>query len=192
VNWTRDQPDAELVIRLHPSLQNKPESDLRYWDPLDGRNVVVVRPESEVDSYALAESADLVITYGSTMGVEAAFLGKPVLSLCDTEYCGLDIVYEPQTSEEVLALLGQSFLPPKPRNNCLPYGYYFLTFGIPFRFYQPESLFEGSFMGTKLSMEPDYMHRSLMANFGRGLIRTKTKLRGLRRILENPLPPGHL
>ena len=178
VEWTRDQPDAELVIRLHPNLQGKPDSDPRYWESLREQNVIIEGPESETDSYALAESADLVVTYGSTMGVEAAFLGKPVLLLCDSRYSGLDIVYEPKTPEEVVALLCQSALPPKPIENCLPYGYYALTFGTPYRFYQPKSLFEGSLMGITLTMDHDYWLRFRKSSVGQCLIKARDRVRG--------------
>ena len=178
VEWTRHQPDVEFVIRMHPNQEGKPEADPRYWDSLEGHNIVVERPESATDSYALAESADLVITYGSTMGVEAAFLGKPVLLLCDSNYSGLDSVYEPQTPEEVVALMSQSVLPPKPKENCLPYGYYALTFGTPYRFYQPKSLFEGSFMGITLMMEHDYWLRFRKSSVGQCLIKARDRIRG--------------
>jgi UDP-N-acetylglucosamine 2-epimerase len=105
VDWTRRQPDVELVIRLHP--KGKPHSDPHYWDSLQGQGVTVDAPDSETDSYALAESADLVLTHGSTMGLEAAFAGKPVVLLCDSAYRGLNCVYEPKTQDQVVALLGQ-------------------------------------------------------------------------------------
>jgi hypothetical protein len=177
VDWTRRQPDVELVVRLHPNIKGKPESDPHYWDSLQGHGVTVDPPDSKTDSYALAESADLVLTWWSTMGIEAAFAGKPVILLSDSPYRGIDCVYEPHTLDEVVALLGQRGLPPKPPENCLPYGFYAVTFGTRYRFYQPGSLYEGLFMGVKLTMEPEYLHRFRMSSLGRRLRHARAKVR---------------
>jgi hypothetical protein len=42
-------------------------------------NVRIVQPEDPVNAYSLAEEADVGLTFGSTMGLEMAMLGKPVL-----------------------------------------------------------------------------------------------------------------
>jgi len=178
VRWVGRQLDAELIIRLHPSLQAKSDAEQTYWRTVAGANAAVELPGSQTDSYALAESADVVLTYGSTMGVEAAFLGKPVILLCDASYGGLGCVYEPATAEELLGLLNQPMLPPKPAERCLPYGYYALTYGTPYRFYQPTSLFSGSFMGVELAMSAKYLRRFRTSGLGRSLSKAPDTLRG--------------
>jgi hypothetical protein len=82
--------DVELIIRIHPREGiNKNETkasghlaqlreNLRVLPP----NCQVVWPEEAVSSYDLAESADLVLTSWSTIGLELARLGVPVL--CST------------------------------------------------------------------------------------------------------------
>jgi hypothetical protein len=42
-------------------------------------NVRIVMPEDPVSAYSLAEEADVGLTFGSTIGLEMAMLGKPVL-----------------------------------------------------------------------------------------------------------------
>ena len=46
---------------------------------IDG--VRYIPPTSSIDSYSLASASDLIITFGSTIGVESLYLGKPTISL---------------------------------------------------------------------------------------------------------------
>ena len=180
VEWTRSHADTELIIRLHPRMHRISRRERRFWRQLNSANVFVDAPLSETDSYALAESADVVLTYGSTMGVEAAFLGKTVIALCDCDYTGFDCVYEPATVGELSDLLGQTQLPPKASERCLPFGYYFLTFGTLYRFYQPTSLFEGTFMGAKLTRDSEFVRRIRASGVGTTVARLRAIARRLR------------
>ena len=38
----------------------------------------------------------------------------------------------PKDKEELFSLIGEKMLPPKPKENALPYGYWFKTFGESF------------------------------------------------------------
>lgn len=80
-------PDVQLVLRVHPnvassdSLGQNPQ-DVAYFKELPLRcpaNVTVVPSESKVSSYSLAAEADLGLVWYSTIGLEMAALGKPVL-----------------------------------------------------------------------------------------------------------------
>ena len=87
------------------------------------------------------------------MGVEASYLGVPSISLGDTEYRGLDCVYEPDNIGEIEKLLEDDCLVRKPRENCLSYGYYSMVFGENYRYFEPEGLSWGRFAGRYLSYE---------------------------------------
>ena len=52
-------------------------------------NVRIVLPEDSVNAYRLAAEADVGLTFGSTIGLEMAMLGKPVLVASKALYeCG--------------------------------------------------------------------------------------------------------
>jgi hypothetical protein len=84
--------NLSLVIRIHPNLLNKPFSqffrEFRSFRKLTERfrHVTLIPPWSNVNSYDLAMRADLIAVHGSTMGVEAAALGKRVLTTQRTAY----------------------------------------------------------------------------------------------------------
>ncbi len=148
--WARERPDVELFIRVHPRMADRfSVRERRWWNSVGGGNVMTLAAESPVDSYALALSADRVVTYHSTMGAEATYLGKVSILVGGADYRGLDCVYEPSSVQELETMLTDDALAPKARENCLPFGYQRLMHGEPFRFYQPRSLVEGSFFGVE-------------------------------------------
>jgi hypothetical protein len=48
-------------------------------EALQSKNITIVKAKDMVDSYNLAINSDIVITFGSQLSVESAFLGKPVM-----------------------------------------------------------------------------------------------------------------
>lgn len=182
-DWVRARPSAELVIRVHPRMGRFLVGELAWWDSLAGGNVTIVPADSPVDSYALAASADVVICYRTTVGAEATYMGKTSILLGDSIYRGLDCVYEPQTLAELEGMLQDLDLPPKPRENCLPFGYDRMTKGTPYRFYRPASLSEGAFFGERVTLPTPLTERigiKLSAAGGRWLRVRKRRWAGRR------------
>ncbi|NEO01836.1 MAG: hypothetical protein F6K50_42585 [Moorea sp. SIO3I7] len=151
ITWVSNRMDCYLTIRVHPHLKKKSLESRNWWKSLTGKNFQVIPPDSKVDSYALMDWADVVVTYGSTTGVEAAYWGKPSVLLGDSAYSGLGCVYEPRSEAEVYQLLEKDKIAPLPQEACLPFGYYSLRKGITYKYYNPHSLFSGDFLGEPLS-----------------------------------------
>jgi hypothetical protein len=84
------QNKYELVVRIHPNLKNKAPEEINLWRSIrNDRNSRVIREVSNVSSYKLLNDAIGVITFGSTIGLEASFRHKPCLVLAD---CGYDLL----------------------------------------------------------------------------------------------------
>jgi hypothetical protein len=87
VRWVGSREDLELIIKVHPNLGGneyigKAVDELRIYQEMKSvlpANVRIVLPEDSVNAYSLAEEADVGLTFGSTIGLEMAMLGKPVL-----------------------------------------------------------------------------------------------------------------
>ncbi len=169
VSWVHDNPDVELIIRLHPRMRHLSVRERGWWDSLSAPNVTVLQAESPIDSYRLASSADRVVAYHSSIGAEASYLGAVSVLIGDADYRGLDCVYEPRTTGELAALLRDTGLAPKPRENCLPFGYQRLRRGEQYEFYQPISFDEGSFFGQRIT--PDKQDPPLLHRIARGALR---------------------
>jgi hypothetical protein len=79
--------DVELVIKVHPNLGGnyyigEATGELQVYRQMRSSlppNVRLIFPEDPVNAYALADEADVGLTFGSTIGLEMAMLGKPVV-----------------------------------------------------------------------------------------------------------------
>lgn len=90
----RDFSEATLIVRLHPnSSKNDTSQILRDLDINKYPNILIVYPSDPIDSHFLIRSATCVVTYGSSIGYEAAFVGKCVVSIGASIYMrfGLDL-----------------------------------------------------------------------------------------------------
>lgn len=141
--------DADLVIRVHPNLAGSTDQEVTSIRDLAGPAVVIVAPESRVSSYGLLQTAEVVLTFGSSMGMEAVFWGKPSILLGPTMYDGLGGLYRPKSIEELRTMLSTK-LEPLDREVPLMFGYYVASFGEPYRYYEPTGLLQGSYRGVDL------------------------------------------
>jgi len=143
--------NAHLVIRIHPHLMSKHPRERTRWMALDGTSpaLTVIGPESDVDTYALMETANVVVTGGSTAGIEAVYWGRPSVLLGPSDYDELGAVHRPTDATSLAEMLRNPELR-IDRDAALMYGYFRATFGEPYTVYQPESFHHGTFMGVDL------------------------------------------
>ena len=103
----RKRAGYSLVVRSHPHKRMKPKEDVAEWHAA----VAQAKPDihldefSDIDSYELMRQADIVVTYGSTTGVEAAFAGKPVIVMGPCAYDKLGCAIGVATRDELSAAL---------------------------------------------------------------------------------------
>jgi hypothetical protein len=105
--------DAKVVIRMHPNLRGVNNPTVQKYYELVKSNVVVVAPDHPMSSYELLDVSDVVITFGSSIGVESTYWRKPVICLARTLWEDLDCEYYPANWSEVTDLLVSDELPPK-------------------------------------------------------------------------------
>ena len=105
IRWAADHPDLDLVIRIHPAevgLRNHPTRE-RMADHIAGHapvlppNVRVVQAEDPTSSYVFMDEARLGLVYTSTVGLELACTGAPVVVAADTHYRGRGFTIDPDT-----------------------------------------------------------------------------------------------
>jgi hypothetical protein len=73
--------DYTLIIRVHPNAKYDKFHSQSIKDICSKHNdVILFNHDSKVDSYELINKSSLVITFGSTIGIESMFLKKP--SIC--------------------------------------------------------------------------------------------------------------
>lgn len=117
-----ESEDTVLIVRTHPHKRHKPRNDVEEWHSVvEGVGPYLHIDEwSDIDSYELMRQADLVVTYGSTTGVEAAYLGRPVIVMGPSAYDELGCARRVRSVFELRDALSS---PPsiEPRR-AIPYG----------------------------------------------------------------------
>jgi hypothetical protein len=88
VRWVAKRTDLQLIVRMHPRMgvghrHATISSDYRKLKEAFAvlpPNVVVLWPESKVSSYTIAEFADAALISWSSMGLELARFGVPIVA----------------------------------------------------------------------------------------------------------------
>lgn len=141
-----------LVVRLHPNLTTKCPTLRRKWSDVLGKfpEVIVIDPESNVDSYALVKHCDRMISVGSTLGLESLFLNQKVISCAESIYSSIPGCSLATNEFDLKKALNAGCSVEICRDSVAKIGFFLASFGESFKFFRPESNFGGSFCGADL------------------------------------------
>ncbi|WP_373675815.1 hypothetical protein [Halopenitus sp. H-Gu1] len=110
IDYFADRPDVHLVVKVHPAEAVigaergvADEIDTAY-DSLPG-NVELLPPDTDVSPYELLEDLDTGIVWNSTIGLEMAYYGVPVIVAGETHYRGFDFTFDPDQVDGYYQLL---------------------------------------------------------------------------------------
>lgn len=152
----------DFVVRFHPNTPSGPNEVLEAANEV---SPTVIEPSSEVDTYALMDSSDIVFTQNSTVGIEAAAAGKQAV------YTGRNIFERCRSvrrimndSDLVSALDTAQGADPI---DALRYANFFGEHGISYRYYEPRGFLSGTYQGRDLNA-PLSAPRDLMLRLKRG------------------------
>ncbi len=103
------RPDVQFVIRIHPGelITNGPSvaDVVRETLPDLPAHIHLIAADAEVNTYDLVEIADLGLVYTTTVGMEMAMSGAPVIVSGKTHYRGKGFTHDPESWEGYLDLL---------------------------------------------------------------------------------------
>ena len=117
VNWFETNPDAQLVIRVHPaeniSININPDHRTRFETETNRKginipeNVFIISPEDPISTYDLFFIASLGVVYLSTTGLEMACFGLPVIAVGQSHFSKKGFTYDPKNREEYIKILSE-------------------------------------------------------------------------------------
>ncbi len=148
------EKDLHLWIRMHPNLSGAGGPSQRRLLGISGAHVTCLPPDSEVCSYALLRASEKVITTTSTVGIEAAYWGKPAVQAGRCFYTDLGSTYSANRFSELMSWIEDPTLPPLDREGALMYGYHQATFGVRHRHFEAQGISSGRFKGARLRPTP--------------------------------------
>jgi len=141
-------PGLRLCVRAHPHLAQKAARERRSWHEFRLPGVLVLGPEDPTDSYALMERSRVVASYGSTVGVEATYWGRPSLLFARAYYDRMGVATPAGWPGQIEAFLRDPVT--LPQASALPYGAFWSRLGEPYKYYEADGLHRGSILGTYL------------------------------------------
>ncbi|MCQ3937475.1 MAG: hypothetical protein DPW18_10570 [Chloroflexi bacterium] len=110
VQYFAKRTDVQLVIRVHPGEKLVPQAKsmgtvVREALPELPSHIHVIGALDPINTYDLIEIADVGLAYTTTVGLETAMNGRPVISCGRTHYRGRGITLDPNTWDEYYSTL---------------------------------------------------------------------------------------
>jgi ribosomal protein L20 len=110
VQYFIGRPDVQLVIRVHPGevlTHGQSMADVvQQVLPRLPDNIRLIRASDEINTYDLIEVADVGLVYTTTVGLEMAMMGLPVVVAGQTHYRERGFTYDPDSWVTYFKLLG--------------------------------------------------------------------------------------
>ncbi len=144
IRWFLGHPEVQLVIRVHPGeLKTHGTSMVEVIErnfPDLPEHIHVVRPGDKTNTYDLVETADFGIVYTTTVGLEMAMTGRPVVVTGKTHYAGKGFTFDPASWQEFEIILSRLAAEPaalrlsrEQIEQAWLYAYlFFFEFSLPF------------------------------------------------------------
>jgi hypothetical protein len=111
VRWALDNTNSSVIVRQHPGERIKEDaSDDDYEAALrqsfgDHPRVRFVAAASPINTYALLDKVKVVVAHTSTVGIEAATMGKIVITAARSYYSNLGFVFAATSRIEYFDML---------------------------------------------------------------------------------------
>lgn len=110
VQYFAKRTDVQLVIRVHPGEKLVPQAKsmgtvVKEALPELPSHIHVIGALDKINTYDLIEIADVGLAYTTTVGLETAMNGRPVISCGQTHYRGRGITIDPNTWDEYYSTL---------------------------------------------------------------------------------------
>lgn len=139
----------KIFLRVHPILKSINNSQTVGINELalKYKTLNIIPAESLVHSYSLIDAADVIITYGSTVGIEAAYAGKISILIGRALYEDLSVCIRPKSHQELISILREiafkknNFAPISCKQGLIKYGLFQKCWGLSFNYVVPTSLY---------------------------------------------------
>jgi hypothetical protein len=117
LHYFAERNDIQLVVRIHPGEQITKGPSVaelvRRELPQLPEHIHLVAAEAKINTYDLVEIADLGLVYTTTVGLEMAMSGVPVLVIGRTHYRGKGFTLDPDSWDAYFSLMDQVIAQPQ-------------------------------------------------------------------------------
>lgn len=142
--------NIHFYLRVHPNLGEVKNIQMDEIREMNFKNLTIIPPDSPIDTYSLMDICEKIITFGSSVGIEATYWEKPSILYGRCFYLNLDVAYVPQSFAELCDLIERKELPPKNKDNTLSYGFYMSEYGKQTEYFHFNGLKGSTYKGQKI------------------------------------------
>jgi len=99
-----------FIVRAHPNLSGLDNTQIKELKEIcySRNNIQYIPPDSRVNSYELIDICDIILVFGSRIGIESVFKGKPTILMGRGVYRGFGGTIEPASHEDLVRILRES------------------------------------------------------------------------------------
>lgn len=111
INRYANRNDAHILIRPHPAEKvigtNERYGELvkEIFNQKLPSNVTIIEPEMNINSFSVLDVSDIGVIHTSTVGLEMAIAGKPVILISDTHYRGKGFTFDATSTSQYFETL---------------------------------------------------------------------------------------
>lgn len=133
-----NREDLHILVRSHPAEKVVGTRE-RYAEIIRQRfgtslpaNVTFVEPEMDVNSFSIIDISDIGVVNTSTVGLEFALAGKPVLLISQTHYRGKGFTFDVENREHYFSTINQLLTEPAlpPMQIALAEKYFYMMMAL--------------------------------------------------------------
>ena len=106
VNYFKDNKNWCLIIRVHPaeaiykSNTKMGEELIKALKNTIPENIKIISSADKINTFSVVKKANIGFVFTSSIGLEMAMLGLPVVTAGCVHYAGLGFTYDPKNQED--------------------------------------------------------------------------------------------
>lgn len=136
INFFEKKRDVYLIIRSHPAEKTRNAGHETTMTmicdmfPKLSSNIIVLPPDSDINSFALSNVSEFILTYSTTTTLEVAYLRKPVLLVGNPAFKNKGIVYDINSKKQYFDIINEGLInglkvTDEQYENLLKFSYYY-------------------------------------------------------------------
>lgn len=149
-NWNEN---VFFFLRIHPNLKGVDNAQTKYLNNILWERMRVISAESPISTYMLIKEADIILCYGSTVGIEACFMKKPMILAGRAIYEDLEGFMKPGSHQELCDSINDypnhGYDINKAYVSSLKYAWYFSKYGHNFKHFEQINYNEIKYLGKQ-------------------------------------------
>jgi hypothetical protein len=149
----RNNNQVHILIRTHPAEKVLGTKE-RYSELIRSKvenlpaNVTIIEPEMNINSFSVLDISDIGVVHTSTVGLEMAIEGKPVILISETHFRDKGFTYDAQSEVHYFQLLDSLLEKASTLNNQVELAKkYFYLMMFEYQKDMPLTFYKGKFNG---------------------------------------------